>query len=133
MKDKAIMMLLFLGMAIYSVAQDSTCFVDAKCIEFKRYMDSCINELIFDVRPGDLFKNKIIRDAINVSTIDNLHSIADTLDKDTPILVYCTIGVRSVKVCNILCEKGFNLVVNLNGGIEDWKKKDFETVKLKKR
>jgi rhodanese-related sulfurtransferase len=132
MKNKAKMVLLFLALGIAGAAPDTTCFIDAEPIEFQRYKDSYINELIFDVRPGDLFKNKILLDAINVASIDKLHSIADTLDRYTPILVYCTIGVRSVKVCTLLCEKGFNLVVNLNGGIEEWKKQDFKTVKLKK-
>lgn len=45
-------------------------------------------------------------------------------DKDTPIVVYCSIGVRSEDIGEKLLEKGYTNVSNLYGGIFEWKKKD---------
>ena len=45
--------------------------------------------------------------------------------KNTPIVVYCSIGVRSEKVGEKLIEKGYIEVYNLYGGIFQWKNKDY--------
>ena len=42
-------------------------------------------------------------------------------DKDTPLVVYCSIGVRSEKIGEKLKEAGFTDVYNLYGGIFEWK------------
>ncbi len=47
-------------------------------------------------------------------------SLVKSLDKDTPIYVYCSIGYRSEKVGEKLKEQGFNNVYNVYGGIFSW-------------
>lgn len=42
------------------------------------------------------------------------------LDKSKPVLVYCTVGVRSQDVSKKLREAGFRQVYNLYGGIIQW-------------
>lgn len=42
------------------------------------------------------------------------------IDKDQPIVVYCTIGYRSNKMCATLRERGFSEVYNLYGSIYAW-------------
>ncbi len=42
-------------------------------------------------------------------------------DKDTPIVVYCSIGVRSEDIGEKLQKAGFTNVKNLYGGIFEWK------------
>ena len=42
-------------------------------------------------------------------------------DKDTSLVVYCSIGVRSEKIGEKLKEAGFTDVYNLYGGIFEWK------------
>jgi len=44
----------------------------------------------------------------------------DTLSKDTPIVVYCSIGYRSEKIGEKLQKKGFTNVKNLYGSIFEW-------------
>ncbi|MEM9934897.1 MAG: rhodanese-like domain-containing protein, partial [Bacteroidota bacterium] len=48
-------------------------------------------------------------------------SMVKDLPRDTPILVYCSIGVRSERVGEKLKKMGFSNVQNLYGGIFDWK------------
>jgi len=47
-------------------------------------------------------------------------------DKDQPIVVYCSLGIRSETIANKLKEAGYTNVQNLYGGIFEWKNKDFE-------
>ncbi|MCC5936362.1 MAG: rhodanese-like domain-containing protein [Lunatimonas sp.] len=44
----------------------------------------------------------------------------DTLSKDTPLVVYCSIGARSQDIGNRLKQVGFKEVYNLYGGIFHW-------------
>ena len=41
--------------------------------------------------------------------------------RDTPLVVYCSIGVRSEKIGEKLKEAGYKKVYNLYGGIFKWK------------
>lgn len=48
---------------------------------------------------------------------------ADTIDKEKPVVLYCRMGVRSQIAIQRLQQKfPFNNLVNLQGGIEAWKK-----------
>jgi len=47
-----------------------------------------------------------------------LHEIADW--KDRPVVVYCHLGGRSLRACELLAEQGFAQPWNLDGGIEAW-------------
>ncbi|MCF0055311.1 rhodanese-like domain-containing protein [Dyadobacter sp. CY356] len=53
---------------------------------------------------------------------------AEHLDKNKPVYVYCRSGKRSSAAADYLSEKGFKNVVNLEGGILEWKQdgKDVE-------
>ena len=42
------------------------------------------------------------------------------IDKDAPIVIYCSVGYRSEKIGEKLQRAGFKNVVNLWGGIFDW-------------
>lgn len=55
--------------------------------------------------------------------VDKILSIVP--NKNTPIVVYCSIGVRSETVGEKLIKEGYTEVYNLYGGIFGWKNKDF--------
>jgi rhodanese-related sulfurtransferase len=44
----------------------------------------------------------------------------ENVSKDTPIVVYCSVGYRSAKVAQQLMEAGFQDVSNLEGGLFQW-------------
>jgi len=46
-------------------------------------------------------------------------------DKNTPIVVYCSVGIRSETVGEKLIKEGYTEVYNLYGGIFEWKNKDY--------
>ncbi len=46
-------------------------------------------------------------------------------DKDTPIVVYCSLGVRSEEIGEKLKKAGFTQVKNLYGGIFEWKNNNY--------
>ena len=53
-----------------------------------------------------------------------LESVSD-IDKDSPIVVYCSVGYRSEKIAQQLNESGFKDVSNLYGGIFEWINKSY--------
>ncbi|MEO8583073.1 MAG: rhodanese-like domain-containing protein [Flavitalea sp.] len=48
-----------------------------------------------------------------------LSAISD-LPKNTPIIIYCSVGKRSEKITNKLLKEGYRNVHNLYGGIFEW-------------
>ncbi|MBV1923978.1 MAG: rhodanese-like domain-containing protein [Flavobacteriaceae bacterium] len=49
-------------------------------------------------------------------------------DKNTPIIVYCSLGIRSERIGEKLQKMGFTNVKNLYGGIFEWKNKGFTII-----
>jgi len=47
------------------------------------------------------------------------------LDRNTPIVVYCSIGVRSEHIATEMTNLGFKEVYNLYGGIFEWSNQSF--------
>ena len=85
--------------------------------------------VVLDSRELIEFKVSHIKGAILVGYDDfKLSSLPDNLDKNTPLVVYCTLGVRSGVIANELIERGYRDVKNLYGGISEWKNKDYVVV-----
>lgn len=49
-------------------------------------------------------------------------------DKSTPIVVYCSIGIRSETIAEKLQKIGYTHVENLYGGIFEWKNKEYPVI-----
>jgi len=49
-------------------------------------------------------------------------------DKDTPIVVYCSLGIRSETISEKLKKVGYTNIQNLYGGIFEWKNKGYPVV-----
>lgn len=52
-------------------------------------------------------------------------------DKSIPIVVYCSIGIRSENIAKKLLKSGYTNISNLYGGIFEWKNKGFTLVDSK--
>jgi rhodanese-related sulfurtransferase len=85
---------------------------------------------LFDGREKIEFDVSHIPDADHVGY--NNFSIDEVLkeytDKDTPIVVYCTIGIRSEDICIKLIDAGYSNVKNLYGGICEWKNNQYPVI-----
>lgn len=93
------------------------------------------NAIILDAREKKEFETSHIKNAINVG-YDNfiIDSIQDKLlQKDSKIVVYCSIGIRSETIGEKLKKAGYTNVYNLYGGIFEWKNKEFKVFDVKEK
>ncbi|WP_366941655.1 rhodanese-like domain-containing protein [uncultured Maribacter sp.] len=82
--------------------------------------------VLLDSREAAEFNVSHIKNAIWVGyDTFNKDSISKKItNKNTPIVVYCSIGVRSENIGETLLKMGFTNVKNLYGGIFEWKNQD---------
>lgn len=78
------------------------------------------NTIFLDARESKEFKVSHLPNAINVGYDKFNIKKWQHLDKEKPIIVYCTVGYRSEKVAEKLKKNGFKNVKNLYGGIFEW-------------
>jgi phage shock protein E len=98
-------------------------------VTFKKYIDEKKGILI-DLRTDDELKNKgIIKGALQIDFLaKDAEDKISKLDKKKTYLIYCAGGGRSGDCAELMEKQGFTHVVNLEKGIEGWKKSGFETV-----
>lgn len=76
--------------------------------------------ILLDTREKNEFQLSRIEHAIWVGFDDfNLERVRN-LDKNKPVVCYCSVGYRSEKVCEKLKQAGFRDVKNLYGSIFEW-------------
>lgn len=91
--------------------------------EAEKLMNSKTNLQIVDVRTPHEFDSVAIVNAINIDVRNqNFQNNIATLSKETPILVYCRSGKRSLTAMNIMLTLGFKEVYNMQGGINAYSK-----------
>ena len=92
------------------------------------------NEVVLlDAREKNEFNTSHIKNAAFVGyTNFNLKKTIKTLpDKNTTIVVYCSLGVRSEDIAEQLKNAGYKNVLNLYGGIFEWKNNHHKVVNTK--
>ncbi|WP_240531830.1 rhodanese-like domain-containing protein [Maribacter sp. 4G9] len=79
--------------------------------------------VLLDARELGEFEVSHLKNAIWVgnSDFDPANVLQTIPEKDQPIVVYCSIGVRSEDIGEKLQELGYTNVKNLYGGIFEWK------------
>ena len=87
---------------------------------------------ILDARQIKEYQISHLGNAIYVGSKDfNIELTKDRFPKkDEPIVVYCSIGVRSEKIAKKLKDAGYKNVKNLYGGIFEWKNNGFTVYNL---
>ena len=73
--------------------------------------------IVIDVRTIEEFESGHIEDSSNIEW-QEISSIADNINKDQKIYLYCRSGRRSQNATDILVDLGYKDVTNL-GGIKD--------------
>jgi phage shock protein E len=124
------LVIFFVFFSSYSIAQIKINNVDAT--RFTELMKDTATILI-DLRTNDEIARKgMIKNAMHIDFLgtDSEERIKK-LDKNKTYLVYCAGGGRSAECAAFMSQWGFNKVINLEKGFDDWKGKGFETVKNK--
>ncbi len=97
--------------------------------EFEKNIDSTVQ--LLDVRKPEEYKAGHLQGSFQANWLDRneFEERIKHLDKSKPVYVYCLAGSRSAAAAEWLAEKGFANVVNMQGGINAWKKggKQLET------
>jgi sulfur-carrier protein adenylyltransferase/sulfurtransferase len=91
--------------------------------EAARLLDATEAPLLVDVRERDEWDEGHLPAAVHIPR-GSLESRIERAapDRGTPILVYCATGARSAFATKTLEEMGYESVVNLDGGIVEWKR-----------
>lgn len=76
--------------------------------------------LLLDARAPEEYAVSHLRGARRVNPTAEAYPALDTLSRDTPIVVYCSVGYRSAGVAKRLGQQGFSNVANLMGSIFQW-------------
>ena len=84
--------------------------------------DESEESVIIDVRTDDEFSTGYIEGALNIDFYMGSKFISeiDKLDKSKSYFIYCKSGARSGQTCELMKQKGFKKVYNLEGGILGW-------------
>ncbi len=80
------------------------------------------NAVIIDVRTQAEVVRGVIPNALHIDIYraDEFLDTVDKMDRSKSYYVYCRVGARSGKACNIMNQMGFKYTYNLLGGIEKW-------------
>ncbi|MEM9990611.1 MAG: rhodanese-like domain-containing protein [Bacteroidota bacterium] len=92
-------------------------------IDFKAKMEQHKDALVIDVRTPDEFANQHLVGAINISYFaEDMWEQLEALPSAEVYLIYCRSGRRSIRVCTLMKNGGFqaNQIFNLEGGILAW-------------
>ncbi|WP_127845599.1 rhodanese-like domain-containing protein [Psychroflexus aestuariivivens] len=90
--------------------------------------------ILLDVRTPKEFNISHIKNAEFINYEDfNLSNIERKYHKNSQIIVYCSVGVRSEKFGEKLIEAGFKNIKNLYGGIFLWKNSGFNVVDFQEK
>ncbi len=86
------------------------------------------NLTLLDTRSEEEFNISRIEDAEFIDYDSFNENMVSHIPKDQEIIVYCSVGYRSEKIGEKLQELGYTNVLNLYGGIFDWKNKNHKVV-----
>jgi len=76
--------------------------------------------VLLDARSAEEYAVSHLKGAQRVDPEATTFPTLERLPRDAPIVVYCSVGVRSAKVAKRLRDHGFRRAVNLRGSIFRW-------------
>ncbi|MGC6429955.1 MAG: rhodanese-like domain-containing protein [Jejuia sp.] len=91
--------------------------------------------ILLDSREIKEFETSHLKDAICVGydSFNLKKTTAKLPNKNANIVVYCSLGIRSEDITEKLKSAGYKNVLNLYGGIFQWKNNDLEIVNSKQK
>ncbi|MDC7994239.1 rhodanese-like domain-containing protein [Altibacter sp. HG106] len=99
-------------------------------VEALRMFQQQGNRVVLDTRERNEYEVSHIQNATFVGFSDFSEAEIDSIlpNKETPIVVYCSLGIRSEEIAEKLKKAGYTQVENLYGGIFEWKNKGYPVV-----
>jgi rhodanese-related sulfurtransferase len=124
MKTKFPLFIFFLVICNVNRGQvpDSLKFISLGPVDFQRAYQNDDKAILIDVREFFEYKKSRLNDAVNIPSSGNLEFLADTLNRELSLFLYCTSGFRSKRVAKYFYDKGLLKLYSLDGGIVAWKK-----------
>lgn len=105
------------------------CFASIKSVDVEKaaqFLNSSSSVFILDARTREEYQKEHLEGAVLIPYKEVTQHLSELpSNKETFILVYCTVGVRSARATKTLQAHGYVNATNLRGGIEAWKKKGF--------
>lgn len=123
-KNKNLILLLFV--LVFTSCKSQEKGNDIKVLakeEFKASMNSQEGDFyLIDVRTSSEYNQGNIEGSKNYDFLNgDFQNQIKTMDKNTPIYVYCAVGGRSGKAAQLLKNEGFKQIIDLKGGYNSWK------------
>lgn len=96
-------------------------------VEELRMLQTNESIIVLDAREKNEFEVSKIPSALYIgySEFSSEGLSEKKIDKNTPIIVYCSLGIRSEVIGEKLKKEGYLNVKNLYGGIFEWKNKGY--------
>lgn len=96
---------------------------DLSVVEFKATLDSLPSAIVLDLRTPEEIKGGIIPNARQLDYFSKqFEEQVGQLDRSRVYFLYCAGGGRSSEAKELMQQKGFARVYNLEGGFTAWKK-----------
>lgn len=113
------MLLFFMATSCVKSQTDKVQVVNATIFEEKMKEEGV---QLIDVRTPQEFASGHLPNAVNINISGpDFEEKMQGLDKNKPVLVYCKSGGRSGRACSQLKEMEFTTIIDLDGGITDWR------------
>lgn len=121
MKNVLVLALLFIFTSCQSQSDTNNSKVSAE--EFEKGL-SAPDVQILDVRTAAEYSSGHIKNALQANWVNQQEFTERVryIDKDKPVYIYCLVGSRSAAAAKWLRENGYTHVVELQGGINAWKR-----------
>lgn len=119
---KKLLIIVILGLALCGCNSVSTNYKDVTCDEKNQILEKNKQAVLIDVRTKAEFDEKHLDNAINIPYDEIIVTLEknDAINTNTPIIVYCKSGGRSITAATSLIEKGYTKIYNL-GAISNCK------------
>lgn len=86
--------------------------------EVKEILDDYYNVILLDVRSHQEYEEGHLEGAINIPTYELYRNAPKLIpNRDSIIIAYCTVGLRSENAIKILRKMGYTNLYHLEGGI----------------
>jgi rhodanese-related sulfurtransferase len=89
--------------------------------EFSNMFKMEIFAVMIDARLTKEYRRAHIKEAVNIPGMKQLVPFADSMDRETPVYIYCDGESRSRTVMEYLKERGFTRLKVLRNGIVEWR------------